>query len=98
MAAAIVAASQGLDKMSPEHLVMYSYFMVGVWREWENLYYQFEQGLFDIAEFEPRMVRWHSQMLSREAHTLWTTNKEWHAPGFRARVDAMVADIERPGI
>ncbi len=98
MAAAIVAASQGLDKMSPEHLVMYSYFMAGVWREWENSYYQFEQGLFDIADFEPRMVRWHSQMQSREARTLWTTNKEWYAPGFRARVDAMVADIERAGI
>ena len=98
MAAAIVAASQGLDKMSPEHLVMYSYFMAGVWREWENSYYQFEQGLFDIAEFEPRMVRWHSQMQSRAARTLWTTNKEWYAPGFRARVDAMVADIERAGI
>jgi len=98
MAAAIVAASQGLDKMSPEHLVMYSYFMAGVWREWENSYYQFEQGLFDIAEFEPRMVRWHSQMQSRAARTLWTTNKEWYAPGFRARVDAMVAYIERAGI
>lgn len=95
MAAAIVAASQGLDTMDPEHLIMYSYFMAGVWREWENSYYQFQQGLFDPAEFEPRIVRWQSQMQSRASRTLWASNRDWYAPGFRARVDAIVADIER---
>lgn len=95
MAAAIVAAGQGLDKMTPDHLVMYSYFMAGVWREWENSYYQFQQGLFDMAEFEPRMVRWRSQMQSPAARTLWTSNREWYAPGFRSRVDALIAEITR---
>lgn len=97
MAAAIVAADQGLDKLDPQHFVMYSYFMAGVWREWENSYYQYEQGLFDTAEFEPRMVRWQSQMQSMAARTLWKSNREWYAPGFRSRVDAIVADIERGG-
>lgn len=95
MAAAIAAAAQGLDKMDPEHLIMYSYFMAGIWREWENSYYQFQQGLFDPEEFEPRIVRWHSQMQSRASRALWTTNRDWYAPGFRARVDAIVTDIER---
>ena len=95
MAVAIAAAGQGLDKMSPEHVIMYSYFMAGVWREWENSYYQYQRGLFDAAEFEPRMVRWRSQMQSPAARVQWKSTRDWYAPGFRARVDELVSTIEQ---
>ena len=92
MAAAIVSAAAGLDKMTPEHRIMYGYFLAGVWREWENSYYQYQQGLFDAEEFEPRMERWRIQMLGDPARQIWSSNRTWFSPGFRSIVDEM-ADL-----
>lgn len=94
MAVAIIAARAGLDKMQPEHQLMYQYFLAGVWREWENSYYQFQRGLFDAEEFEPRMARWRSQMLDSAARSQWGFTRLWYAPGFRAVVDSYVQAIE----
>jgi len=94
MAIAITAASESLESMQPEQRTMYSYFLTGVWREWENSYYQFERGLFDAEEFEPRMVRWQSQMETRAARAYWAGTRLWYAPGFRAVVDGYVQAIE----
>ncbi|MEQ8955688.1 MAG: hypothetical protein RL120_16270 [Gammaproteobacteria bacterium] len=94
MATALVAAANGLESMSPDHRMMYAYFMAGVWREWENSYYQYTRGLFDAAEFEPRMLRWRSQMQSPTTRAQWRATRSWYAPEFRAVVDGMVAEIE----
>lgn len=94
MAVALVSAGQGVESMEPEHRVMYAYFMSGIWREWENSYYQYEEGLFDSAEFTPRMERWRSSMQTAAARSLWATNRDWYAPGFRAVVDDFVTEIE----
>lgn len=93
MAVAIVAAGEGLQNMDPEHRIMYLYFLAGVWREWENSYYQYQQGLFDAEEFEPRMLRWRSQMESAAARSQWAVTRLWYAPGFRAEVDRLVDEI-----
>lgn len=97
MAVAIAAAGQGLENMEPEHRLMYSYFLAGVWREWENSYYQFQRGLFDIEEFEPRMERWRSQMESEAARAQWAVTRTWYAPGFREIVDQFVQEAESGG-
>ncbi len=94
MAAAIAEASNGLQNMKPDHRIMYLYFLAGVWREWENSFYQFQHGLFDREEFEPRMLRWRSQMETEAARVQWAATKAWFAPGFRAVVDGYVAEIE----
>jgi len=94
MAVAITAANESLESMRPEQRTMYSYFLAGVWREWENSYYQFERGLFDVEEFEPRMARWQSQMETRSARVYWNATRLWYAPGFRAVVDSYVQAIE----
>jgi hypothetical protein len=94
MAAAIVASAQGLQNMDPEHRIMYLYFLAGVWREWENSYYQYQRGLFDAEEFEPRILRWRSQMEAEAARAQWQVSREWYAPGFRAVVDQLIAEIE----
>ena len=94
MAVAISVAGDGLNKMRPEQRVMYTYFLAGVWREWENSYYQFQRGLFDAEEFEPRMKRWKSQMGEPAAHAFWSTTRTWYAPGFREVVDEFVREIE----
>jgi hypothetical protein len=94
MAVAITAANEGLESMQPEQRTMYIYFLTGVWREWENSYYQFERDLFDAEEFEPRMARWRSQMQTPAARVYWAATRLWYAPGFREVVDGYVQEIE----
>ena len=94
MAVALVAAQQGLESMSAEHRLMYIYFLTGNWREWENSYFQFTEGLFDAEEFEPRMLRWRSQMNLPAARAVWSTSRVWYAPEFRTIVDGFVAEAE----
>ena len=91
MATALVAANQGTDSMTPDQFMMFAYFMAGVWREWENSYYQYQQGLFQENEFQTRMRRWRSQMQMPAAASQWRATREWYAPDFRAEVDAIVA-------
>ena len=94
MAIALAEAGQGLESMQPEHRIMYGYFMAGVWREWENSYYQYQRGLFELEEFEPRMERWRAQMQSASSRNLWRTNRSWYAPGFRELVDNLIQVID----
>lgn len=94
MALAIASAGEGLENMQLQHRVMYAYFLAGVWREWENSYYQFQQGLFETQEFEPRMQRWRAEMQSPDARSQWAASRLWYAPDFRVVVDAIVQIIE----
>lgn len=93
MAEAIAVAGSNPENMTAAQRVMFGYFLAGVWREWENSYYQYQRGLFESEEFEPRMLRWRSQMQSVAARVQWEGNRQWYAPGFRQIVDDMVAEI-----
>lgn len=90
LALAIAKATAG-EAMSPTEGVQYAYFLAGVWREWENSYYQFQQGLFDRDEFEPRMNRWHDMMRIQLVRDSWVATRMNYAPSFRHEVDLLVS-------
>ncbi len=89
LAVTIAKVNAGVP-LEPGERVMQAYFMAGNWREWENSYYQFQQGLFDRTEFEPRMDRWRSSMRVKSIRDLWASSRENYAPAFRAEVDKIV--------
>lgn len=90
LANTIAKVNAGL-RLEPGERVMYAYFLAGNWREWENSYYQFQQGLFDRDEFEPRMDRWRATMRGKVARDNWLATRSNYSPTFRAEVDAIVA-------
>lgn len=90
-----IAKSNAGVTLEPGERVMYAYFLAGVLREWENSHYQFEQGLFDRDEFEPRMQRWRETMLLMTNRQSWKLTRMNYSPSFRAEVDKIVAEIER---
>ena len=97
MAEAVSKLGDGMESMTPRERVMIGYFLAGVWREWENSYYQYQSGLFDSSEFEPRMGRWRSQMANAATKLQWCAQREWFAPDFRVEVDGIVrADGDWP--
>jgi hypothetical protein len=93
LAETIAKANLGLPLEPPER-VMYAYFLAGVLREWENSHYQFEQGLFDRDEFEPRMRRWRETMQLSNNRESWKLTRMNYSPSFRVEVDRIVADVE----
>lgn len=90
LADTIAKVSAG-EALTPGEATQYAYFLAGVWREWENSYYQFQQGLFDRNEFEPRMNRWHDMMRNVHNRNSWKATRLNYAPGFREEVDRIVA-------
>ncbi len=90
LAETIAKATAG-QPLTPGEGVQYAYFLAGVWREWENSYYQFQQGLFEREEFEPRMNRWHDMMRTRLNRDSWMATHMNYSPSFRAEVDKIVA-------
>ncbi|MES3009079.1 MAG: hypothetical protein V4751_15040 [Pseudomonadota bacterium] len=89
LAVTIAKANAGVP-LEPGERIMHAYFMAGNWREWENSYYQFQQGLFDRDEFEPRMERWRSTMRVESVRDMWVATRMNYAPAFRAEVDRIV--------
>jgi hypothetical protein len=68
--------------------------MHGIFREWENSFYQYEQGLFDESEFEPRRYRWQANMKLPGYREYWARGREAFSPSFRAEIDSIVSEIE----
>ena len=66
----------------------------GIIREWENSYYQYEQGLFEPEEFEPRMVRWRRVMTNQPIRDYWKLSRDEFSPRFRAEIDKIVLEVE----
>jgi phage protein U len=93
LAETIAAATAG-ETLSSGQAVQYGYFLAGVWREWENSYYQFQQGLFDRDEFEPRMNRWHEMMRTKIVRDTWVATRMNYSPAFRVEVDRIVNSYE----
>ena len=73
---------------------MYRMMVAGILREFENSRYQYEQGLFAPDELEARVVRWRRMMRLQGWRDIWGDERETIAPGFRAEIDRIVAEVE----
>ena len=74
--------------------ISYKFLLHGILREWENSFYQYEQGLFDESEFEPRRLRWAMNMRSQGYRDIWSETRETYSPRFRMEIDSIVNEVE----
>ncbi len=81
--------------LEPGERMMHAYFLAGVWREWENSYYQYQQGLFDRDEFEPRLTRWRATMRNEMVRSIWVATRQNYSPSFRVVVDSIIEDYSQ---
>ena len=88
-----VRGESGLIELDETERRMYSLLVNGMLREWENSLYQYERGLFTPEEFEPRMERWRLSMAFPGFREVWAGTRETFAPGFRAEIDRIVAEV-----
>jgi hypothetical protein len=90
----LTLSGQGkLEPGTPEAL-SFEFFAQGVVREWENSYYQYEQGLFEAEEFEPRINRWREIISLEQMRAYWTRSSNQFSPRFRAAIDEILRQID----
>ena len=90
---AILVGQGKVQPGSPEFL-SFQFLVQGVLREWENSYYQYEQGLFEQEEFEPRKTRWRKILNIKSIRDYWAVSRYEFSPRFRAEIDSIVQLIE----
>ena len=60
-------------------------------RLWGNIYYQYQNGLFDETEFEAEIVLWERVTQQPFVIDHWNSYREEYSAGFRAVIDSLVA-------
>jgi len=70
-------------------------FRDGVFREWENSWYQYQQGLFEPDEFLVRMERWKRGLVTPLFQDRWVDQQASFSPSFRAEINRILAEMEQ---
>ena len=80
-------------ELNAEWLAYSSFMSMGL-RNWENEYYQYEQGLFEDSEFLPRKQAWGRYLLAPGPRQVWASVREDYSNNFRNVIDQLVGEIE----
>ena len=63
----------------------------GIFRIWENEFYQFQSGLFEESEFEPRLTAWRAGIQNNEGtRAIWEGTYESYSPDFVELVNTLI--------
>ena len=60
-------------------------------RLWENIYYQYQNGLFDEGEFEAEIQAWERTTQQPLVIDHWNSYRQEYSEGFRAVIDSLIA-------
>jgi hypothetical protein len=90
----LLQGSRGQLEPGTKENLSFMFIESGIWREWENSFYQYQQGLFDDEEFEPRRTRWTLNMRGDGSRALWKVTRETYSKDFREEIDRIVLQIE----
>ena len=61
-------------------------------RNWENIHYQYRQGLFDDSEFEAERVTWRSLIAMNERfEPTWCALRDGYSAEFAAEINQLIA-------
>ena len=61
-------------------------------RMWENEWYQYQNGLFDETEFEPRLNLWRNSMSNPYNIVVWKQARLDYSPDFRELLDSLIQE------
>lgn len=96
-AQAFDVGNAGGEFESRSHEISYYMLVSANFRIWENEYYQYSKGLYEEAEFAPRLVRWKKTTVYDETdyERIWCLRREGFSSDFQALIDSWVEEIGR---
>jgi hypothetical protein len=89
LAELVVRANAG-GELSPAEVVMVHFRSESTFRYWENVHYQYRQGMYDESEFSKHLQTM-EVVLSRNAGLVkyWCEDRDLYSVRFREAIDAM---------
>ena len=94
--ARLIVRARDLGSLTPEEQVMLDRLMDGVWRHRENIYYQYQNGLFDESEFLGESASWTGVFNSPMGRDHYCQVRQYYSEGFIEVVESMLATTECP--
>jgi len=93
LAAALNAAGAGAE-MDPVETTQFQHRVLSMFRYFENVHYQYRQGLYDPDEFGAQLEAWRSSGYAQmpAAQALWCDSRAFFSPEFRSAFDDLVAE------
>lgn len=85
--------AEGFESTAQE--VSYYMLVSSNFRIWENEYYQYSKGLYEEAEFAPRLTRWKETTLREDTdyERIWCLRRESFSQDFQAIMDSWIQEI-----
>ena len=86
-------------ELKPESVefAQYAWMIAGNFRLWENEWYQYQQGLFEPNEFQPRINIWRRMLNDTPGmrHVWEEYQGPGYAPDFRELIDSLIEDQQK---
>ncbi len=60
-------------------------------RRWENIHYQYRQGLYSEEDYVGNRTAWRGALSSQSARQHWEQNRDSFSPEFAAEIDRLLA-------
>ena len=92
------SSQQGMDRLSDEELLRFSFIMAGLFKIWENAFYQYKSGFLDERTWQSNvkwMLTWHHMP---GVQTWWGVRKDLFANEFQIFLESSVSPGEQQSI
>ncbi len=81
------------EELSPDEMQRYVLLTIATLRYWENVHYQYRQGLYDGPEFERHLAAISGYInYSARFPSYWCQTKQLYSPKFADEIDRLLGD------
>ena len=87
----IIRRGNAGEELSADEFFRYRRTNTAFFVYWENVYYQYQAGLIDDAEFEPQRRVWRSRTSSPGIFRVWCLHRHTISPRVVAEVESMMS-------
>ena len=91
--ASVMRRAQAGEELTADEEHQYFIYLVANMRGWENIHYQYRNGMFDDSEFNAEKSTWKSLINRNKAFARnWCLTRQNYSPEFAAEINNMLAD------
>ena len=89
--ASIIRRANAGDELTPDEYMQFSFRTSAMYRYWENVHYQYRQGLYDEVEFSMQRNAWQEFMNASEAAVkIWCGMRGQASPEFVLEIEKLL--------
>ena len=80
------------EALTPQEMVQYTSREIANFRYFEDVYYQYRQGLYEESEYSAQTAAW-KKIWTQAKHDIWCDYRTTVSPGFRAEIDSLISNF-----